>query len=148
HLARRRQRGAAAGRPRALRLRPQLAQGPALQRQARRGRVTVARAPRAAPRPAAARPAPRRRPKAQGGDDFDGRVLDGRKETLSYRVADGEQGLRLDQWLAKRLSWRSRSSVVRLLDDGLVQLSGRSARANRRVAVGDIVTVQLPRPLR
>jgi 23S rRNA pseudouridine1911/1915/1917 synthase len=107
---------------------------------------------RVAPRPAAARTVLRRpasRPrKAKGGDDFDVRVLDGRKETLSYRVAEGEQGLRLDQWLAKRLSWRSRSSVVKLLDEGLVELSGRSARANRRVAVGDTVTVQLPRPLR
>jgi 23S rRNA pseudouridine1911/1915/1917 synthase len=106
--------------------------------------VAAPRVPRPAPTGA-----PRRRPrKAKGGDDFDVRVLDGRKETLSYRVADGEQGLRLDQWLAKRLSWRSRSSVVRLLDDGLVELTGRSARANRRVAVGDVVTVQLPRPVR
>jgi len=101
-----------------------------------------------APRPAAPRHAARRPRKAKGGDDFDVRVLDGRRETLSYRVADGEQGLRLDQFLAKRLAWRSRTSVVRLLDDGLVELSGRSARANRRVAVGDIVTVQLPRPVR
>jgi 23S rRNA pseudouridine1911/1915/1917 synthase len=101
-----------------------------------------------APRPAAPRHAARRPRKAKGGDDFDVRVLDGRRETLSYRVAEGEQGLRLDQFLAKRLAWRSRSSVVRLLDDGLVELSGRSARANRRVAVGDVVTVQLPRPVR
>lgn len=96
--------------------------------------------------------APRRTParprRAKGGDDFDVRVLDGRRETLSYRVADGEGGLRLDQFLARRLAWRSRTSVCRLLDDGLVELSGRTPRANRRVAVGDLVTVQLPRPVR
>lgn len=86
--------------------------------------------------------------KAKGGDDFDVRVLDGRQETLSYRVADGEQGLRLDLFLARRLHWRSRSSVVRLLDAGSVSLSGRGARASRRVALDDVVTVQLPRPLR
>jgi 23S rRNA pseudouridine1911/1915/1917 synthase len=96
-----------------------------------------------APRRAAARPR-----RAKGGDDFDVRVLDGRRETLSYRVADGEGGLRLDQFLARRLAWRSRTSVCRLLDDGLVELPGRSARANRRMAVGDLVTVQLPRPVR
>ncbi len=95
----------------------------------------------------ARRPAIRPR-KAKGGDDFDVRVLDGRRESLSYRVADGEGGLRLDRFLARRLAWRSRTSVCRLLDDGLVQLSGRSARANRRMAVGDVVTVQLPRPVR
>jgi 23S rRNA pseudouridine1911/1915/1917 synthase len=86
--------------------------------------------------------------KARGGDDFDVRVLDGRLETLSYRVADGEQGARLDRFLAARLHWRSRSSVVRLLDEGRVSLTGRGARASRRVALGDVVTVLLPRPVR
>ncbi|MHC5212540.1 MAG: RluA family pseudouridine synthase [Planctomycetota bacterium] len=85
---------------------------------------------------------------ARRGDDFDVRVLDGRRESLSYRVADGEQGMRLDQFLAKRLHWRSRSSVCRLLDEGRVELLGRPTRANRRVGVGDRVVVQLPRPLR
>lgn len=86
--------------------------------------------------------------KAGRGDDFDVRLLDGRRETLSYRVASGEEGLRLDQFLAKRLTWRSRSSVRSLLDEGLVALSGRSPRPSRRVAVGDIVTVTLPRAVR
>ncbi len=86
--------------------------------------------------------------KARGGDDFDVRVLDGRRETLSYRVDDSDLGLRLDQFLAKRLSWRSRTSVVKLLDDGLVSLPGRAARASRRMLPGDVVTVLLPRPVR
>jgi 23S rRNA pseudouridine1911/1915/1917 synthase len=86
--------------------------------------------------------------KAKGGDDFDVRVLDGRLETLSYRVAEGDQGLRLDLFLARRLHWRSRSSVARLLDEGQVALTGREARASRRVALGELVTVRLPRPLR
>ena len=86
--------------------------------------------------------------KAKGGDDFDVRVLDGRLETLSYTVAEGEQGLRLDLFLARRLHWRSRSSVARLLDEGKVTLATRAARANRRVALGETVTVLLPRPVR
>jgi 23S rRNA pseudouridine1911/1915/1917 synthase len=85
---------------------------------------------------------------ARRGDDFDVRVLDGRLESLAYRVADGEQGLRLDQFLRKRLHWRSRTSVCRLLDEGRVELLGRPTRRNRRVSVGDRVIVQLPRPLR
>lgn len=91
---------------------------------------------------------PGRERKPRGGDDFDVRVLDGRLETLSYRVAEGEQGLRLDLFLARRLHWRSRSSVVRLLDEGKVTLATRAARANRRVALGETVTVLLPRPVR
>lgn len=89
-----------------------------------------------------------RLPRARRGDDFDVRLLDGRRESYRYRVADGEGGLRLDQFLAKRLSWRSRTASRRLLDDGLVSLTGRSARASRRVQVGEIVTVTLPRPVR
>lgn len=85
---------------------------------------------------------------ARRGDDFDVRVLDGTLESLSYRVADGEQGLRLDQFLARRLHWRSRTSVCRLLDEGRVELLGRPTRRNRRVGVGDRVLVRLPRPLR
>jgi 23S rRNA pseudouridine1911/1915/1917 synthase len=96
-------------------------------------------------RPAAGTGRPK---KAKGGDDFDVRVLDGRTESLSYRVEDAELGLRLDQFLARRLSWRSRTSVARLLDDGLVSLPGRAARASRRMLAGDVVTVQLPRPVR
>ncbi|HZL98768.1 MAG TPA: RluA family pseudouridine synthase [Planctomycetota bacterium] len=86
--------------------------------------------------------------KAKGGDDFDVRLLDGRLESLAYRVAEGEQGLRLDVFLARRLHWRSRSSVARLLDEGRVALAGRGARASRRVALAELVTVLLPRPLR
>ena len=90
----------------------------------------------------------KRLPRARRGDDFDVRILDGRREAFRYRVADGEEGLRLDQFLAKRLSWRSRTSSRKLLDEGLVGLSGRSARASRRLAVGDIVTVTLPPAVR
>ncbi len=86
--------------------------------------------------------------KSKRGNDFDVRVLDGRRETYSYRVADGEGGMRLDRFLAKRLSWRSRTSVQRMLDLGMIELEERSARANRRMAVGDRVVVRLPRPLR
>lgn len=82
------------------------------------------------------------------GDDFDVRLLDGRREAYRYRVADGEEGLRLDQFLAKRLKWRSRTSACKLLDEGLVSLKGRSARPSRRVQLGEIVSVTLPRPLR
>jgi 23S rRNA pseudouridine1911/1915/1917 synthase len=89
-----------------------------------------------------------RAPRARRGEDFDVRLLDGRREAHRYRVADGEQGLRLDQFLAKRLSWRSRTSARKLLDEGLVALDGRNPRASRRVNVGEIVTVTLPRPVR
>lgn len=90
----------------------------------------------------------RKRERAKRGDDFDIRFLDGDREAYRYRVADGEEGLRLDQFLAKRFSWRSRTSIRRLIAEGLVELEGRSARNSRRLQVGEIVTVRLPRPKR
>lgn len=86
--------------------------------------------------------------KARRGDDFDIRLLDGRSERLHYTVRDDEDGLRLDRFLAGRLTWRSRSSARKLLDGELVSLDDRSARPSRRVRAGERVTVELPRPLR
>ena len=82
------------------------------------------------------------------GDDFDVRLLDGRRETYSYHVKPEEGGVRLDRFLTGRLAWRSRTSVQRLLDEGQVALEGRGARASRKVLVGDVVTVTLPRTVR
>lgn len=86
--------------------------------------------------------------RARRGEDFDVRMLEGHMEAYRYRVADGETGMRLDQFLAKRLSWRSRTSARKLLDEGMVGLDGRSARPSRKVQLGEIITVKLPRPLR
>ncbi len=90
-----------------------------------------------------------------GDKGFDIRLLDGRRETLNYRVREEEIGSRLDHFLTGRLTWRSRTSVRRLLDEGLVQLVGgpsasssRSARASRRMLAGDVVTIKLPRTVR
>ena len=92
------------------------------------------------------RPGPK--PKARRGDDFDVRMLDGRKGSYSYKVQESEAGLRLDHFLAKRLSWRSRASIRKLLDADMVSLPGRSARPSRKLVAGDVVTVRLPRPVR
>jgi len=86
--------------------------------------------------------------KSARGDDFDIRLLDGRKREYGYDVREGEAGLRLDQFLARRLSWRSRTSVQQLVDEGHVRLEGRTARSSRRVAMGERIIVRLPRPLR
>ena len=86
-------------------------------------------------------------------NDFDIRLLDGRRETLNYKVRPDEAGLRLDHFLAARLKWRSRSSLRKLMDDELISIAPRagevrSPRANRKVLEGDVVRVQLPRTVR
>lgn len=53
-------------------------------------------------------------------------------------------GQRLDVALASVLPWRSRASVHRLIEQGFVQLLGRSAAPARRVRTGDTIVVDVP----
>lgn len=67
-------------------------------------------------------------------------------EQIEMRVDDTRAGMRLDQALQSFLTWRSRTSVVRLIDGGYVDLSDRPARASRRVMLGDTIVVRIPDP--
>jgi len=54
-------------------------------------------------------------------------------------------GQRLDVALATVLTWRSRASVHRLIDDGFVMFAdGRRAVASRRVKAGETIVVTIP----
>jgi 23S rRNA pseudouridine1911/1915/1917 synthase len=65
-------------------------------------------------------------------------------ESIRILVDNRLAGQRLDVALATVLTWRSRSSIHRLLDAGLVQLEGRQAPASRRVRLGDTIVVEIP----
>ena len=65
-------------------------------------------------------------------------------EQVKVLIDSRLDGLRLDVALTTVLTWRSRASIHRLIDGGLVQLNGRSAAASRRVHVGDTVVVDVP----
>ena len=67
---------------------------------------------------------------------------------LRLEVRGDEDGLRLDRFLARRCTWRSRTKIEELIERGRVELAGRSARPARRVRAGETVTVLLPRPRR
>jgi len=75
-----------------------------------------------------------------------------RLSTLRSRlrlVVDGhEAGMRLDQFLAKRCPWRSRTKIEELIRQGQVEMVGRSARPSRKVWAHETILVRLPRPKR
>jgi 23S rRNA pseudouridine1911/1915/1917 synthase len=56
--------------------------------------------------------------------------------------------MRLDQFLAKRCTWRSRTKIEELIERGDVELAGRAARPSRKVRADETVVVKLPRPKR
>ncbi|MBN1476711.1 RluA family pseudouridine synthase [Candidatus Sumerlaeota bacterium] len=61
------------------------------------------------------------------------------------RVEEGEEGQRLDVWLAARLPQHSRSAIKRHIGAGDVVIAERPVvRASHTVKSGDIVTVTIP----
>ncbi len=65
-------------------------------------------------------------------------------ERVKLLVDARTHGQRLDVALATLLPWRSRSSIHRLLDAGLVRLDGRDVPASRRVRTGETIVVDVP----
>lgn len=55
-------------------------------------------------------------------------------------------GIRLDLYLAGAVRGLTRTQAQRLIDDGLVQVSGVARKANYRLRAGDVVKVMIPAP--
>jgi len=66
------------------------------------------------------------------------------RHTLTVEPAD--QGIRLDRWLAKRLTGVSRARVQALIPAGAVLLDGHAVRPSARLRAGQTVSVTLPAP--
>ena len=67
---------------------------------------------------------------------------------LALTVETPEAGMRLDAFLACRLTWRSRTSIQTLIDTEQIEMQGRRPRASRRVQRGEEIFVRLPQPKR
>lgn len=66
-------------------------------------------------------------------------------EEIVIRIDGASVGERLDQALLHFLTWRSRSSIHRLIRGGFVSLEGREARPARRMRAGDVVRIRIPK---
>ena len=66
-------------------------------------------------------------------------------EEVVIRIDGASVGERLDQALLHFLTWRSRSSIHRLIRGGFVSLEGREARPARRMRAGDVVRIRIPK---
>jgi 23S rRNA pseudouridine1911/1915/1917 synthase len=62
-------------------------------------------------------------------------------------VPDDSAGQRLDRFLASMLGTHSRSQIQRLIEDGHVQVAGRTAKSNQAVKAGQVVSVEVPEPV-
>jgi 23S rRNA pseudouridine1911/1915/1917 synthase len=59
-------------------------------------------------------------------------------------VSDDAEGVRLDRFLVSVLPNLSRSHIQRLIKDGLVTVSGKPAKSNLAMKIGQQVTVDIP----
>ena len=59
--------------------------------------------------------------------------------TVAWTIEAGDAGTRLDAFLAAQLPWRSRRSLVSLLDAGAATVEGRRVKKSHRLGVGQRV---------
>lgn len=72
-------------------------------------------------------------------------MADGPPDSLRLTVSEGEAGLRLDQFLARRTDY-SRSRLSRWLKAGQVRVNGALREASYRVRAGEEVALAVPPP--
>ncbi|MHC4955783.1 MAG: RluA family pseudouridine synthase [Planctomycetota bacterium] len=65
-------------------------------------------------------------------------------ERIELTVEPEEEG-RLDQFLAARLRWRSRTGARRLIEDGSATIGGEKRKPSSRVRAGDVVVIVVER---
>lgn len=66
------------------------------------------------------------------------------EQDVALVVAEREYAQRLDVFVAQRLPWRSRRSLVELLRGGRITVNGAPAKKAQRLLVGDRVQLRLP----
>jgi 23S rRNA pseudouridine1911/1915/1917 synthase len=62
-------------------------------------------------------------------------------------VPAGNDGVRLDRFLASVLGDQSRSQIQRLIKDGQVQVAGHAAKPNQPVKAGLSIAIHIPEPV-
>ena len=65
-------------------------------------------------------------------------------QPFTLTVSEEHDGQRLDHFLVSEFAGQSRSQLQRFIDEGLVHVDGRPAKANLRVKAGSTIAVALP----
>lgn len=66
-------------------------------------------------------------------------------EEYVLHVEEADAALRLDQFLVRRMAWRSRTYFQGMVAHGEVQINGRVGRASTPVRLNDVVTIDISR---
>lgn len=64
----------------------------------------------------------------------------------SFIVENGQEGKRIDTFLAERLENISRNAIINLIDDGQISVNDKSVKKNYKVKPLDCICVTVPKP--
>ncbi|MDP4153922.1 MAG: RluA family pseudouridine synthase [Bacillota bacterium] len=67
-------------------------------------------------------------------------------DSLNFEVLPEEEGQRLDTFLSMKSDGLTRSAAQRLIDEGIVKVSGKTCAKNYRLKSGDVVSAVIPPP--
>jgi 23S rRNA pseudouridine1911/1915/1917 synthase len=77
---------------------------------------------------------------------MNGEAAEQEASILTFRVAETDAGTRLDAYLVARISDWSRSRIQRLIEDGDVLVSGRTAKPSYKLRARDEIEAELTPP--
>lgn len=67
-------------------------------------------------------------------------------EPVTWVVEESQPGLRLDRYLAERLTGVTRGTIQRLIESGSVRVNGRHAKPTQTPKLGDQIEIHWPAP--
>lgn len=65
---------------------------------------------------------------------------------VEFVITAGESAKRIDLFLANRDPTFSRSALQRLIEEGCIQINGRTVRPSQKIKPGDRIRLEVPRP--
>ncbi|MGZ9133300.1 MAG: RluA family pseudouridine synthase [Nitrospira sp.] len=65
---------------------------------------------------------------------------------VEFVITAGESAKRIDLFLANRDPTFSRSALQRLIEEGCIQINGRTVRPSQKIKPGDCIRLEVPRP--
>lgn len=66
----------------------------------------------------------------------------------SKTIVSGENGVRIDSYLAGNMEDMSRSYIQKLIDEGNVLVNNSRVKSNYKVKTGDVISVAIPEPVK
>lgn len=65
-------------------------------------------------------------------------------KSISFIVEENSCETRIDKYLSLKMPDRSRSNIQKLINDGMIQVNGKTVKSNYKLRLNDSITVEIP----